>query len=347
MAVDKPYCMSSFLAYRYVYDREKEFSASLHHRVYDLHNSEHLIPVKDADEIDRELKKIFSGFAGKKLGLFLSGGMDSAVLASYMPKGSDAYTFRFLGGKYQKDELERAEFFAKYYGLNLHYVDISWDIVDQNIDTLMKHKGAPVHSIEPQLYYGALQAKKDGIELMIIGDAADYVFYGMDGLLSQDWDFESFYKRYIYLDPLDYLKQGVDMRVVLEKYRVDGSKIDFLTIYDTNFAEESYASYENAFSTAGVEYADPFEQLKMANPVDLARIRKGDSKYLVRDLFRKRYPGVDVPGKNPMPRPVDEYFKNWEGPTREEFKDNIDMSKLSGNQKWLLYCLERFLNRTM
>ena len=34
------------------------------------------------------------------------------------------HTFRFLGGEYQKEELERAEYYAKYYGLNIHYVDI-------------------------------------------------------------------------------------------------------------------------------------------------------------------------------------------------------------------------------
>ena len=44
-----------------------------------------------------------------------------------------------------------------------------------------------------------------------------------------------------------------------------------------------------------------------------------------------------------MPRPVDVYFKNWDGPTRSEFKKNLDMNKFTGNQKWQMYCLERFL----
>ena len=45
-----------------------------------------------------------------------------------------------------------------------------------------------------------------------------------------------------------------------------------------------------------------------------------------------------------MPRPVDAYFKDWEGPKRPEFREDIDMSKLTGNQKWQLYCLEKFLD---
>jgi glycerol-3-phosphate cytidylyltransferase len=45
-----------------------------------------------------------------------------------------------------------------------------------------------------------------------------------------------------------------------------------------------------------------------------------------------------------MPRPVDAYFKDWQGPTRPEFRRDIDMTQLTGNQKWQLYCLEQFLN---
>lgn len=68
----------------------------------------------------------------------------------------------------------------------LHYVDISRDDVKRTLPRIMQHKAAPVHSIEPQIYLAAIQAKSDGINNIVIGDAADYVFYGMDGLLSKD-----------------------------------------------------------------------------------------------------------------------------------------------------------------
>ena len=38
------------------------------------------------------------------------------------------------------------------------------------------------------------------------------------------------------------------------------------------------------------------------------------------------------------------FLETWEGPTRPEFRKDIDMSKFTGNQKWQMYCLERFLN---
>ena len=53
-------------------------------------------------------------------------------------------------------------------------------MVERNINAVMETKQAPVHSIEPQVYEGALHAKADGVELMIIGDASDYVFGGID-----------------------------------------------------------------------------------------------------------------------------------------------------------------------
>ena len=90
-------------------------------------------------------------------------------------------------------------------------------------------------------------------------------------------------------------------------------------------------------------FIDPYEILKMADPLDLNRVRNGDSKYIIRDLFRMKYPEIPVPQKNPMPRPVDEYFKTWPGPKRPEFKKDIDMSKFTGNQKWQLFALEKFL----
>ena len=342
--VDKSYCMSSFLALRFVEDAEKQFFDDLHHQVYKQQPLDRKVFVFDAHDIDIALRNVFRRIEHEKLGMLLSGGMDSSILASYMPEGSDAYTFRFLRGKYQSDELQRAEYYAKYYHLNLHYVDIDWNTVEQNVDAVMKHKGAPVHSIEPQLYAAALQAKKDGITMLVIGDAADYVFGGMDGLLSKNWSYDQYVKRSIYVDPAEVLKEPYDMNYLFERYRLGKSSIDYLRFYDEVVTDESYASYENAFEAAEIDFIDPYELIKMAKPLDLGRIRNGDTKYLIRDLFRMKYPETTVPLKQPMPRPVDAYFADWEGPKRSEFRDDIEITKYSGNQKWLLYSLERFLN---
>ncbi|MCR5497005.1 MAG: adenylyltransferase/cytidyltransferase family protein [Paludibacteraceae bacterium] len=340
--IDKSFCMSSYLAFRYIECDEKDFYEDLHHKNIDLLPDEDKMPVKTADEIGLAIDKQISMFKGKKRGILLSGGMDSAIVASYM-NGGEAYTFRFLGGDFQKEELARAEYYAKYYNLNLHYVDITWDTVLDYVDACMKAKCAPVHSIEPQILQAALQAKNDGVEVMFVGESSDLVFGGMDKLLSKDWMFDEFMNRYMFTDPNEVLKNPVDMSYLFERYR-QGKNIDFLSFMDNVFSIESSSSYWNAFAIANMPYYDPYAHLKMSEPLDLYRVRNGEPKYLIRELMAKRYPDIPVPDKNPMPRPVDFYFKDWTGPTRPEFKRNIDMSRYSGNQKWQMWCLERFLN---
>lgn len=342
--IDKSYCMSSYLSLRYVEDDDKQFCEGLRHQVYKQQPLERKVFVSDVYDLDIALHNVFRRIANEKLGMLLSGGMDSSILASYMPEGSDAYTFRFMGGKYQSDELERAEYFAKYYHLNLHYVDIDWSTVEENVNKVMVNKGAPVHSIEPQLYAAAMQSKADGITMLVIGDAADYVFGGMDGLLSKNWSFDQYVKRSIYVDPQEVLKEPYDMNYLFERYRIGKNSIDYIRFYDDIVTDESYASYENAFETADIDFIDPYELIKLAKPLDLGRIRNGDTKYLIRELFRMKYPETPVPQKKPMPRPVDAYFEKWGGPKRNEFRDDIEIGKYTGNQKWLLWCLERFLD---
>lgn len=343
--INKDFCCSSYLALRYIEKDNVDFFPGLKHRNYQLPEQNELSIIDSEKTLDIELKKVFDSVSDKKLGLLLSGGMDSACLAAYMPEGSDAYTFRFLNGKYDSEELNRAEIFAKEYKLNLHYVDIDFDIIKECLDCVIENKNAPVHSIEPQLYKAAMTAKEDGVDMLVIGDAADYVFYGMDGLLSRDWKFDEFYNRAIYINPDEVLVKPESIMYLFERYRKDVDMIDFIGFYDKSITEESYASYENAFSAANISYIDPYEKMKMSKPVDLEKTRNGNSKYFVRSLFKMKYPNLPLPEKHPMPRPVDEYFKEWSGPKRDEFRKDIDLSKFSGNQKWLLWCLEYFLNK--
>ena len=171
--IDKKYCMSSYLAFRYIEKSDVNFyeNGRVHRNITPIPDEQRIL-VHTSNDIDREIGKQMEQFSGKKKGIMLSGGMDSAIVASYLC-GSNAYTFRFLGGGYQSEELARAEYYAKYYKLNLHYVDISWDTVLSHLDPVMKAKAAPVHSIEPQILQAALQANTDGVEVMFVGESSD------------------------------------------------------------------------------------------------------------------------------------------------------------------------------
>ncbi len=345
--IDRRLSNSSFLALRFTEKNGVDFCSCWPYRHPDMPSEENRIPVSSAVDIDNAISEQIDRIENdKKIGLLLSGGMDSGILASYL-QGKDAYTFRFLGGEYQNGELMRASSFSEMNGMKLHYVDIGWEQINDVLPTVMRFKGGPVHSIEPQIYLAARQAKTDGIDILLIGDASDYVFGGMDQLLSRDWTYDEFIRRYIYVDPFEVLCDPVSVDYVFEKYKITTgghNGIDSPEILRTLAAQESYGSYDNAISAAEMDYLDPYEILKMAQPLDLSRIRHGESKYLIRELFSMRYPDTPVPEKLPMPRPVDIYFSRWNGPKRKEFRDDICISEYSGNQKWLIWCLEQFLN---
>lgn len=342
--IDKKYCMSSYMAFRYIERDDMDFYEGLRHRNIAPVDDAEKTPVRTSQDIDDAIQKVFDSLKGQKLGIMLSGGMDSASLAAYM-RGCDAYTFRFVGGGQKEDtELKRAEAYSKCHGLKLHYVDIDWTTANSSLEQLMHAKAAPVHSIEPQIHAAAAMAKADGVQRMIVGESADLIFGGMDQLIAREWSYDDFKNRYLFTKPEEVLREPVDMDYVFERYRKEGDKIDYLTFMDEIFSIESSSSYLNAFAVAGLPYTDPYAKLKMAEPLDLARVRNGEPKYLVRGLFAMKYPDLPIPFKVPMPRPVDFYFKDWKGPKRPEFRKDIDMDKYTGNQKWQMYCLEKFLD---
>ena len=113
---------------------------------------------------------------------------------------------------------------------------------------------------------------------------------------------------------------------------------------DEVFSVESSGSYMNAFGAAFLPYYDPYAILVMEEDLDMKRVRNGEPKYLIRELYALKYPEREIPFKIPMPRPVDKIFENWTGPIRHEFRKDIPMRDLTGNQKWQLWCAEKFLN---
>ncbi len=342
--IDKDFCLSSYIAFRYVWREDMNFYPSLQHRLFKPLPINQRISVVSADEIDVDIKKQFDALYEEydSIGILLSGGMDSAILASYLKPGSHAYTFNSNTGVFNAD-VERAVAYCKKYQLQHHLVNITLEDYQEYTPIVMKRKCTPVHSIEPQIYKAAIHAKDDGVKLMIVGESADLIYGGMDKLISQDWRFEAFAQRYTFLEPSLVLNAPIDMSQLYERYR-KGDRIDFLKFMDEVFSIESSGSYWNAFGAADMPYYDPYARQMMGMPLDLQRVRNGEPKYLVRELYAMKYPERDIPDKIPMPRPVDAIFQNWEGPQRAEFKKGIPMSTLTGNQKWQLWCAELFLN---
>lgn len=342
---NKDFCLSSYMAFRYLWKDNVDFFKGFKHNNFRPVSEEKRIFVKTSKDIDCEIAKQFKDLYKKyeNIGILLSGGMDSANLASYLKPGSHAYTFCSTTGVFN-DDIKRATYYCEKFGLIHHLIEITFDDYKKYTPIVMASKNAPVHSIEPQIYKAAIEAKKDGVELMIVGESADLIFGGMDKLISPQWDYESFKKRYTFLEPELVLNNSQSQDELYNRYKIGENGIDYMRFMDEVFSIESSGSYWNAFGVAQLPYYDPYAILKMLEPLDMNRVRNGEPKYLVRGLYAIKYPELEIPFKIPMPRPVDKIFEKWQGPKRKEFKGNIPMETLTGNQKWQLWCAELFLD---
>jgi hypothetical protein len=205
----------------------------------------------------------------------------------------------------------------------------------------MKHKNTPLHPIEPALYMLAKQATSDGFKKLFNGKGADTNFGGLDKLMSRDWKFDDFVKRYNFVEPSEVLKNGYDVSYIYEPYR-QGDDIDFMRFLREVHGECSVLVFENPISLAGCEMVEPFEFLNLVSGFDFERIRRGEPKYLLVELFEKIYK-KEAPRKVPFVRPVKEWFRDWSGPSNAVFRDDVDYGTFSGNQRFLIWSLDQFL----
>lgn len=330
---------SSFLMYRALINKSMAFSEDLPPRLFEAPTSR--IHVQTTEDVEKAIVTVLEENKGRQIALALSGGIDSAIIAKYLPKGTLAYTFRCVA-EGAIDETVKAREYADICGLNHKIIDVTWEDYMQFAPVLMRHKGAPIHSIEPQIYKAAMTAKADGVTHLIFGESADAIFGGMDGLISEEWTFDAFVDRYTYIKPEKIIKHGKSILEPFQKYQ-NGSGIDYYHFVADYFYHESNGSYDNACSAVGVGYVSPFNRMILDAPLDYKRIRSGEPKYMLAELFCRLYGVSAVPRKLPMPRAVKQWLKDWKGPIRSEFIPNC-IDGLSADQKWMVFILEMFLN---
>lgn len=156
MTVDKQYCMSSFLEFRFIEDVSKTFTEKLTPRHY--HIPQKRTPVVSAATLDAALRRQMEALDFSRAALMLSGGIDSAILARMVPPGTKAYTLKCVAANAQ-DETEAAKQYADACGLDAEVIEVTWEDYLAHTPALMRHMGQPVHSIEPQRYKAAQHAK--------------------------------------------------------------------------------------------------------------------------------------------------------------------------------------------
>jgi len=342
--VDKTYAMSSFLQFRAIYDLNISFAENINPpRRADTSFAARRKPISTSEQLYNHIVEFMQReLAGGKAALALSGGIDSAICAAFMPKGSVAYTFKcVVPGKQVTDETQKAKRFCALNGLEQRIVEISWEDYETLSSELFKYIGAPFHSIDIQIYKAALQAKRDGFDTLVFGQGADLIYGGFDRLLSKDWTLGEFIDRYSCVMPYKALKDFVVITEPYVKFNKNGF-IDLHNFLDEHLFWEDIHSYHNSCAAARIKFAGAYMNT-VHKPLDIARVRGGDNKYLVREVYKRLYPDMDMAEKTPMPRPMDEWLCNWQGPKRPEFWENCHIN-MTGDQKYYIWILEKFLS---
>lgn len=340
MKIDADFCANSYLRYRTLVDHDRCFGA--HNPTWFYHNPDPRAAVNTADELDAQLRKQMDrALSQGPVALMLSGGMDSAILARYLPEGTQTYTLHCEASG-AIDETQAARIYARENGLRHKVVHITWQDFEQYTLPLMRQKGYPIHSIEVQIYKAALQARADGIQTLIFGETADIIYGGHSKLLSREWTPEEFWQRFSFVDPNLVLRKPMELKEPILPYVCPDGTVDVFGFLNGFEYDVSLGFYHNACRLAGMALFAPYAHTILGHPLDIARIRSGEGKYVVRDLFCRLYPDLPIPEKTPLPRPMAQWLKEWKWPLHPKLRGE-HIEELSGDQKWYVYALNEFL----
>ena len=338
-----PFCCSSYLSYRYIVEPGRSWRDGVTPE-FPVVSEKDRYEVGSAAQVLDALRALVADVVPSETGVLLSGGIDSAILAALLPRGTRAYTVRFVA-EGATDESEAAARYAEHCGLNHTVVEVTWEDYRAAVPVLMQRKASPLHAVEVGLYHLARAASADGLSKLIVGNGADSTFGGLDKLLSRDWSFDAFVERYTFLDPRRALREPVLIRSPFERYR-RGEGIDVNGFLKVIHGLGIVQSFENGIQAGGCAVSAPYEQLWLSEPLDIPRIRAGESKYMLREVFNQLYPHLPVAPKLAFVRPMGVWMKDWRGPSRPEFLPDLDISGFSAEQRWLTWCLEQFMNVT-
>lgn len=340
MRTDLNFCINSYLTYRAIVDHDRRFFDSAD--PWFFHNPNPRKPIHSSEELDQHLRsEINRVLQDGPAALMLSSGMDSAILAAYLPEGTQCYTLHCQSDS-GIDETAAARMYADRNKLKHTVIDVSWSDFEAYAFPLMKQKGCPIHSLEVQVYKAALQAKQDGIQTLIFGETADIIYGGHSQLLSRDWTLAQFMERFSFVDVTKVLRHPQIIHDPILPHVQPSGNVDVFGFLNGFEYDVSLGFYNNACRLGGVNFFSPYATSILGVPLDMDRIRAGDGKYLIRELYQKRYPDLPIPAKTPLPRPMAEWLKDWTGPLHEELiPDHIP--HMTGDQKWYVYALNQFL----
>jgi len=179
-----------------------------------------------------EIKKVPRPF-----GVFLSGGMDSAILTA-LSKPDFVITCNFpLGEKY--DELKYAQIVARYFKIPLTIIRPRKEDFKEDLVKAIKIIGQPTNSVSIVPWYKLMEATKG--KIMINGEGADELFGGYSRYLILKQVFELYKRPELknYKPTLDFLFKDIHSRLVEKelKYVYEKDKTDMENAMNLEFNE--------------------------------------------------------------------------------------------------------------
>jgi asparagine synthase (glutamine-hydrolysing) len=176
--------------HRIVYDIES--GESLIDRWYQLEQTDEFAGFGIDDSVSRVRELLESSVtlrlrADVKAGTCLSGGIDSSAIASlaaqqYRDATGEAFcAIHARGSDGESDESEFAEQVAKARGLELHFVDPTYEDFSRTLDTVVESQEEPFGSTSVFMQYFVMEkAREIGCPVMLDGQGGDEVFLGYE-----------------------------------------------------------------------------------------------------------------------------------------------------------------------
>lgn len=324
---------SYYLAYQWVPNNSLHLENWHPHKPSEL---PHDVPVNEdtaTEFLKQEVKNMLEPL--KKPGILLSAGMDSLSIAKLLPKGTKAY-FVHYPNEPTCETPDMVQEWCKQLDVDLTLIPVTRKDYQQLVPSLIQLKNGPLHPAEVGVHMACRQAVVDGVDGLFTGFGCDIEFGGLDAVLSNDFQTkEEFFDWWCYVKPDKILSNPTDVIGHLEQFETKQG-MDVMKFLKHNYGGMTNQSFFHHPVALGLgQFLCPWGKLKMDGTLDMERIRSGNSKYIVRKVFRDLF-GCTPPEKIAFTRP-DYSIRPEKWPTN--FNQDIVWEDLSKQEKWMVYQL--------
>lgn len=344
-------CIDEYLAFQHI-DSHIGWTYGAHPRTYlEYTECPRLHTVTNGEKAIEKLKEIsntwITKYSSHEIGILISSGIDSATVAKTLPKKSYAFYATYEERDFDP-ELEIVKQYTQENELQLIVVNVSWEDYEQHMDYLMRVKKLPIHPCEIPVYMCCKKAQELGVHVLFSGWGADTHFGGMDKLMTKEWSIDDFKHRFEYCSSLQ-LTSDYNNYVSFLKSDNTVNVYDFLTY---NYHVMTLRSFFYIPELFGLIHLPLWSYLGVES-LDIKRI-KNEPKYIIQEAFKLMYPNFKPTEKLPFTRPTDlymeEHFNDYtycENLKLHSQQINNNTINTTGQQKWMIYILNRFLLKTI